>query len=92
LKHRFVIASDWRAYAASAGGVAWFTQDVPIAGAGAFNYTFEVGGGVLWRYRDRDSVRIGYKFHHLSNGYRRLFNPGLDGAVFLVGYEHAIAR
>ena len=61
-----------------------------MAYARAFNYTFEVGGGVLWRIRPRDSLRIGYKFHHLSNLFTAPQNPGIDGAVFLLGFERAI--
>jgi hypothetical protein len=83
------IASRWRAYAAGAGGVVWFTRNVPVAQARAFNYTFEAGGGVRWQYRSRQSLRVGYKFHHLSNAYSAPANPGIDAAVFLVAYERA---
>jgi hypothetical protein len=84
------ILSRWRAYTAGAAGVVWFSRAVPVASARAFNYTFEVGGGMLWRIRSRDSLRIGYKFHHLSNLYTAPENPGIDGAVFLAGFERAI--
>jgi hypothetical protein len=84
------IASRWRAYAAGAAGAVSFTRAVPTAFSRAFNYTFEVGGGLLWQYRARESLRVGYKFHHLSNFYTAPDNPGIDGAVFLVGFERAI--
>ena len=38
----------------------------------------------------RDSLRVGYKFHHLSNAFTAPLNPGIDAAVFLVGFERAI--
>jgi len=90
LEAQMQLTSRWRAYTAGAAGVVWFTREVPTAYSRAFNYTFEVGGGVLWRYRSRESLRVGYKFHHLSNLYTAPNNPGIDGAVFLLGFERAI--
>ena len=89
LEARIRLTSRWRVYAASAAGGVWFTREVPTAYSRAFNYTFEVGGGFLWQYRARDSLRVGYKFHHLSNLYSAPDNPGIDGAVFLLGFERA---
>lgn len=80
----------WRAYAAGAAGAVSFTRKVPTAHSRSFNYTFEVGAGLLWQYRSRESLRVGYKFHHLSNLYTAPDNPGIDGAVFLLGFERAI--
>jgi hypothetical protein len=90
LEAQIRIASRWRAYTAGAAGVVWFTREVPAANSRAFNYTFEVGGGLIWQYRSRDSLRVGYKFHHLSNLYTAPNNPGIDGAVFLLGFDRAI--
>ena len=87
---QFRVAPHWRAYGAGAGGVVWFTRDVPLPGARAFNYTLEYGGGAIWEYGPKSSLRFGYKFHHLSNAYTRRQNPGLDGNVFLVGWQHAL--
>ncbi len=82
--------SRWRAYAAGAAGGVLFAREVPTAYSRAFNYTFEVGGGLLWQYRSRGSLRVGYKFHHLSNLYSAPANPGIDGAVFLLGFDRAM--
>ena len=84
------LTSRWRAYTAGAAGGVWFTREVPTAYSRAFNYTFEVGGGLVWQYRSRESLRLGYKFHHLSNLYTAPDNPGIDGAVFLLGFDRAI--
>ena len=84
------LTSRWRAYTAGAAGGVWFTREVPTAYSRAFNYTFEVGGGLVWQYRFRESLRLGYKFHHLSNLYTAPDNPGIDGAVFLLGFDRAI--
>lgn len=75
----------WRAFGALAVGLVWFSRDVPVPFARRFNYTFEYGGGAMWRRSPRTSLRIAYKFHHLSNNYTAYQNPGLDGHVFLVG-------
>jgi hypothetical protein len=92
LEGQLRLTSRWRAYSAGAAGVVWFTRPVPGPSGRAFNYTFEIGGGVLWRYGSRDSLRVGYKFHHLSNLYTALDNSGIDGAVFLLGFERAIGN
>lgn len=83
------IAARWRLYVGAAAGVVWFTRQVPVADSRAFNYTFEVAGGLRWQVRQRDALRIGYKFHHLSNAYSAPANPGLDAAVFQIGYERS---
>jgi hypothetical protein len=84
------LTSRWRGYGAGAAGGVWFTRDVPTAYSRAFNYTFEIGGGVLWQYRPREALRVGYKSHPLSNAYTAPSNPGIDGAVFLLGFERAV--
>jgi hypothetical protein len=90
LRAQMRLSSRWWPYVGGAAGVVWFTRAVPVTDSRAFNYTFEFGAGVRWRVRDRESLRIGYKFHHLSNAYSAPQNPGIDAAVFLVGYERAM--
>lgn len=89
LQAQMRIGERWRPYVGGAAGVVWFTREVPVAESRAFNYTFEFGAGVRWQYRPKESVRIGVKFHHLSNAYTAERNPGLDAAVLLIGYERA---
>lgn len=81
-----------RAYVASAVGVVWFSREVPVANSKSYNYTIELGGGLLWELRPRLRLRTGYMFHHLSNGWSATENPGLDGDVFYVGWEKTIGR
>ena len=77
-------------FGAIAVGVLWFTRDVPVANSKAYNYTIELGGGVLWEYKPQRRLRIGYMFHHLSNAWSAAENPGLDGDVFYLGWETAV--
>jgi hypothetical protein len=92
LEGRFAFTPAWQGFIASSVGGVWFTREVPILEARRFNYTLEVGGGVQWRYHSRTSLRVGYKFHHLSNAWTAISNPGIDAAVFFAGVEQAIGR
>ena len=77
-------------FAAIAVGVMWFTREVPVANSKSYNYTSELGGGVLWEFSSGRRLRLGYMFHHLSNGWSAQENPGLDGDVFYVGWERMV--
>ena len=79
------LGDRWRTFGALAVGCVWFSREVPVPFSRSFNYTLEYGGGLLWRHGPRTSLRIGYKFHHLSNNYTAYENPGLDAHVFLLG-------
>jgi len=89
LQAQLRIASRWRTYAGGAAGVVWFTREVPVVNSRAFNYTFEFGAGVRWSYRPSESLRFGFKLHHLSNANTAERNPGLDAAALVIGYERA---
>jgi hypothetical protein len=78
------------AFAAVAVGVAWFTREVPVPNSKAYNYTCELGGGLLWEYQPGRRLRFGYMFHHLSNAWSGEENPGLDGDVFYLGWERLV--
>lgn len=73
-------------FGAGAVGALWFTRDTPVPDAGQFNVTFEYGGGVEVN-RNRNSVLVGYKFHHMSNAYSARMNPGVDGNVIYIGIQ-----
>ena len=79
-----------RLYTATAAGFVLFTRDTPDPYARRFNYTFEVGGGFDWRLRTNSLLRVGYKFHHFSNGNSGLTNSGVDGEVVMIGFVRAI--
>lgn len=77
------------------GGFLYFADDVPEARStfdpgrhGAqFNFTADFGGGVQIGMGRRRAVTLGYKYHHLSNGYRADFNPGFDSNLFYAGFS-----
>ncbi|MGI8787356.1 MAG: acyloxyacyl hydrolase [Pyrinomonadaceae bacterium] len=51
-----------------------------------FNFTLAGGGGVEFLTEEGRSVRVGFKFHHISNASTGNINPGFDQNLFYVGY------
>ena len=76
------------------GGYMFATEPIPVAQAGSFNFTFEFGAGLEWfASRDRSqsifgnrSVRVEYRYHHLSNHFTAQENPGIDSGMLQVTY------
>ena len=87
LEGRIRTAPHAQVFGALAIGLVWFTRDVPVANSRAVNITAEMGFGLLWEYSERQRMRFGYKFHHLSNSWTAVENPGLNGNVFYIGWE-----
>ena len=68
------------------GGYMYSTQEIPINGAGSFNFTFDLGAGIeLYRSKTR-SIRAEYRYHHISNHGTAIENPGVDNGLFQVTY------
>ena len=71
----------------TSGGFIYFADPVPDARGKSFNFTFDVGGGVQLINPGGRALTFGYKYHHLSNAYRGLINPGFDSNLFYFGYS-----
>jgi len=68
------------------GGYIYSTQPIPIIEAGSFNFTFDLGAGLeIWRTRHK-SIRVEYRYHHISNHSTAEENPGIDSGLFQVTY------
>lgn len=68
------------------GGYLYSTRPIPDSSAGSFNFTFDFGVGVeFWRSATK-SMRIDYRYHHISNAYTATDNPGIDSGLFQVTY------
>ncbi len=68
------------------GGYMYSTQPIPVVYAGSFNFTFDLGAGVeLYDSRTR-SVRLEYRYHHISNHDTADFNPGIDNGLLQFTY------
>jgi hypothetical protein len=82
-------------FAETSGGFLYFTQPVPDERStpepnrrGAhFNFTADFGGGVQVMTGKRRAYTFGYKYHHLSNGFRAPINPGFDSNLFYFGFS-----
>ena len=67
-------------------GYMYSTRPVPVAAAGSFNFVFDVGPGIeLFKSHSR-SLRVEYRYHHISNHDSALFNPGIDNGLFQLSY------
>lgn len=90
LKMNFRRQRKLQPYIGANGGFVVSVRPVPVdtPGGTQYNYTFDAGGGIeLFSQNRRSSWKFGYRFQHISNAYRRSFNPGLDNNQFFVGYS-----
>lgn len=92
LEYAVPLGSRIGIFGAAAGGLIFFNKPFPVPEAKSNNFTIEYGGGVSLRVGRRTWLQAGYKYHHLSNAYRELVNPGLDGHVGYIGVWKALAR
>jgi len=69
------------------GGFLYFNEQVPLAGAARFNFTFDFSGGVQIVNSNRRSLTIAYKYQHISNANRATFNPGVDVQMIFAGFS-----
>jgi hypothetical protein len=70
----------------SNAGYMFSTQEVPIPGAGSFNYTFDFGGGLEYYLSHTRSVRLEYQVQHYSNKQTADFNPGVDSGFIMLTF------
>ncbi len=74
------------------GGYMYSTQQIPVAQAGSFNFTLDLGAGFeVYRSKNR-SIRAEYRYHHISNHGTAEFNPGIDNGLFQVTYCFRLGR
>jgi hypothetical protein len=74
-------------FAQASGGFLYFGERVPDARGAQFNFTGDFGGGVQWKTGARRAWTVGYRYQHVSNGYRADANPGFDSNLFYVGFS-----
>lgn len=74
-------------FVGTSGGFLAFRKKIPNNLGAKFNFTADVSGGLQIMLKNKKAVTFGYKYHHLSNGYRADFNPGFDSNVFYVGFS-----
>jgi hypothetical protein len=71
----------------ASGGFIYFGERVPDSDGARLNFTTDAGGGVQWKAGTRRAWTVGYRYHHVSNGYRGVVNPGFDSNLFYAGFS-----
>ncbi len=67
------------------GGFLYFTDQVPVPESSQYNFSFSFGGGIELLTTGRGTLRLGYRYHHISNGYTGHVNPGIDSHIIELG-------
>ena len=68
------------------GGYMYSTTPIPTDNAGSFNFMFDFGPGIEFYRSATKSIRVSYRYHHISNHFTAPDNPGIDNGVFQVTY------
>jgi hypothetical protein len=73
-------------YGEAATGPMWAEKAIP-ASTSRFNFSTQLGAGVVLMPRARFPVMVGYRFSHLSNGGYSPRNPGFNISTIVVGVQ-----
>ena len=86
MRWNFLPARKLQPFVLGHGGYMYTTRPIPVEGAGNFNFTFDIGAGVeIFHSRSR-SLRVEYRYHHISNKDTAPLNPGIDNGLLQVTY------
>ncbi len=77
-------------YINGTAGVLYFRDQVPVADSSRFNFALGLGAGIQIWYLENQSIILGYKYHHISNGFTAPRNPGMDSNLFYIGYTWSL--
>ena len=72
-------------YVRTTTGVMYFFSSMPDRRGTHLNFTLGIGTGVQTALTDRILLTLGYRYQHLSNGFRGDINPGVDSHLFHLG-------
>jgi hypothetical protein len=84
---RVTFRSDRRVqpFLAGSAGLLYFGQPVPSERGKQVNFVFDVGAGLQVVLTPTLLLSAGYRYYHLSNGFRGQINPGVDANFFYFG-------
>lgn len=68
------------------GGYMYSSQPIPIDHAGSFNFIFDIGAGFEYFHSPSKSLRVEYRYHHISNHETADQNPGIDNGIVQISY------
>ena len=69
----------------ASGGGLWFRRRIPDPVATRFNFTASAGPTLELRVTRSQTLRVGYLWHHTSNGGTGKVNPGLNSGILAAG-------
>ena len=86
---RFVFLPDRRLkpYAQAGAGFIFTRKPIPVPQSPNYNFIGDLGGGVMYSIRRRQTVSFGYRYFHISNMNIGEINPGYNASVFYVGFS-----
>jgi opacity protein-like surface antigen len=90
LRVTFRVRRRVRPFVASHTGGLYFFEPLPDPRGRQFNFAVGVGAGVQVALLRRLSLTLGYRYHHLSNGFRGPINPGLDANLLYLSVGTAL--
>lgn len=76
-----------RPFVAGQAGLLYFAETVPDERGRQLNFAAGIGTGLQILFSRGLSLTAGYRYHHLSNGFRGSINPGLDANLLYLGVE-----
>jgi hypothetical protein len=85
LRVAFSVRSRVHPFVGGQTGFLYFFDPVPDERGQSFNFAAALGGGVSVTLSGRWSMSLGYRYHHMSNGFRGSINPGLDVHLLSLG-------
>jgi hypothetical protein len=69
----------------ASGGGLWFSRRIPDPEATRFNFTASAGPVLELRIAPARALRVGYLWHHTSNGGTGRVNYGLNSGILSLG-------
>jgi hypothetical protein len=91
LELRFMPHRRLQPLAGTSEGFLYFSRNVPSPAAAQFNFTVDVRFGLRVRLDHGKALSFEYIYHHLSNGYRAVENPGVDSQMLCFGYVKVLS-
>ena len=85
LRIGFRPSSPLRPFVAGHTGLVHLFDAMPDERGRRLNFAVGVGAGVEIVLPRHTTLTLGYRYHHLSNGFRGRINPGLDANLLYVG-------
>lgn len=73
-------------YLRTSSGFLYLESPFPDQRGTRLNFTFEAGAGLEMFVLDNASLKMGYSYHHLSNGETGEVNPGIDSNLIYIGF------